>query len=116
MPGWAAGCGPDFRIVSDGRRYRVERRVSKGRRPVLNPSTGDVLQYAGKDEWEPVTDPDWGAHLGRVPAPMGGWPPIVFETRWLWLAKRRLAREQRKAAPKREQAWSVVWHGGEIGA
>lgn len=90
-PPWAAGCGPDWRIVTNGKRYRVEHRTHRSRD-----------SDASKDEWRPVKD--WRPPHPAVPLPPGEirnyYTP--FETRFLWRARRRMLREIEEAKPKVE--------------
>jgi hypothetical protein len=91
-PEWAEGCGPAtpatpamtqpaFRIMTNGRRYRVQKLVE-----------GPWKSDAWEDVWADVR------HLVEP-----------FETRWLWLARRRVRREIDEAARKKlETTWRVV--------
>jgi hypothetical protein len=46
-PEWAVGCGPDWRITYDGRRYRIEqrRRLGAGMTPIWEPWTMGVITF-----------------------------------------------------------------------
>lgn len=91
-PPWAAGCGPDWRIVSNGKRYRVEHRT------VFHHDVydGDGAIHASTEVWDPVWDYD-AQDFG------------VFETRFLWRARRRMRREIREAkAREQKPEWVEV--------
>jgi hypothetical protein len=98
------GAGPDWRIVTNGKRYRVQRRTKR-----------HSAYYTGNDVWEDVTDQYIGSEC-FIPLPplpnesveygksrLGLRP---FETRFLWRARRRLRREIKQAKP--EPAWRPV--------
>ena len=91
---WAERYGRDWRIVSDGRSYRVQQRTE------VNPN-GDVWVCVTDERREKVVTGDFYS-----------WEyyECLFETRWLWRARRRLKREIRRAATS-SPTWTVVEYG-----
>lgn len=93
---------PQFRIVTNGRRYRVQEATSE-----RDCATGKLPGW--RDVQDLVAPPY--THVAISEARAGIYRNIYgpFETRFLWRAKLRLRREIRKAGGTKEQARPLAW-------